>query len=675
MSSMRTSPAPTARTRTLEAGELAWIVAPPCALLVLLAILVLGPPLAHAFMEPPPGEVLWPHSVEWTYGSPEPLKHARILIALGGALLLPAAVLAARLRPPRLGDAAIRGLVLTSQLLLVALAAFALLGQNDLILGIQGQWHIFAPAELLGAAAVPVVLIALMRRRPLAAWIVRHVPDTPRRRTACLAVAAVLTACWLLSAVNTEGSIGKAPFSDLPPWTMADPLAILDGRTPLVNFYVLYGQVWAYVAAAAMYVFGSTITVFSIVMSTASGLSLLALYATLRRVVRSALLGLALYLPVLALGFLTLSFLPIRPINSAQIFSLWPIRYGGPYLLLWLTARHLDGVVPRRAWPLFLAGGLVAVNNAEFGAGALAGTAVALVCARPPRSWQAAGRLAGEAAAGLLGALALVVLVTLVRSGELPRASYLSEYPRVYGKIGYTGLPLPPSGLHLVVYATFAAALAMAAVRLVRAEPDRLLTALFAWSGIFGLSAGSYFSGRSETVKLLALFSAWGLSLALFAILVVRALAARGWRRPRIPELLVLAALGLGVVGLHDVPAPWAQVQRLGRTTTPPLYREADAARFLAAHTHRGRHVAILIPMGQRLAREAGIVDVAPFAFIQAVVSEGQYVKTLQAARHDGAAVFFKDSEVGPEHLDVLTTEGFVQAAHAGGYSEWVLRR
>ena len=72
------------------------------------------------------------------------------------------------------------------------------------------------------------------------------------------------------------------------------------------------------------------------------------------------------------------------------------------------------------------------------------------------RAW----RLAREAAAGLLGALALVALLTLVRAGSLPHLGLLLEFSRLYGVDGWAMLPMPTLGLHLVVYVTFAAALA-----------------------------------------------------------------------------------------------------------------------------------------------------------------------------------------------------------------------
>jgi hypothetical protein len=658
---------------TLDPGELAWIAAVPCAAVIVAAILLLGPPLGHAFMEPAPGEVLWPRSVSYIFGEPEPVKHARFLIALCGPLLLAAVVLASMRRPVRLGAQAARALVLASQLLLVAFVVVSARGQTELTIGNTTRWPVFTLPAWLAAIALALILIALMRRRGIAAWIARAAADTRGRRIAGMAVAAAVTACWLLTAVNTEESIGRAAFYDLPPWTTADTLAILDGRTPLVNFYAFYSQLWGYLAQIPLWLFGSTITVFSIVMTSLSGLSLLAVYSVLRRVARSWLLALALYLPLLAIGFLAIPYLPNHPANSAQQFGVWPMRYAGPYLLLWLTARHVDGARPRHPAWLFLAAGLVAINNLEFGIGALAGTVAALLAARPPRSWRAAARLAGAAAIGLVGAVALVTFVTAIHSGQLPHFEFLTEYARVYATVGFTAVPAPKAGLHLVLYATFAGAIAAAAVRVVRSDGDRLLTALLVWSGIFGLGAGSYFSGRSDPLKLLALFSTWGLALALLAVLVVRSLAAREWRRPHIAELLVLAGFGLMVGALRELPAPWTQIERIGRTSAHPLYGQAEIISFMSDRTTPGEHVGILVPMGQRIARTLRLVDTVPFSFVQAIATERQFRMTIAQVRREGAtSIFMPEAEIAEEHRGALVREGFSMESEGQGVSEWV---
>ena len=233
----------------------------------------------------------------------------------------------------------------------------------------------------------------------------------------------------------------------------------------------------------------------------------------------------------------------------------------------------------------------------------MAAAVAALLCARPPRSLAAAGRLAAEVAAGLLGAAALVSLGTLARSGELPRLDVLLEWPRVFSSLGWFSLPLPTWDLHLALYATFVAAIAAAVVRLARRDADALLTGMLAWSGTFGLLVGSYFVGRPDVLRLQAMLGAFGFALAMLTVLAVRALAARGWRRPTIPELLALFAFALSLTSIVRLSLPHEQLQRLTASRPPPAYPAAAKA-FLDARTRPGETVAVLLPMSYRISHE-----------------------------------------------------------------------
>jgi hypothetical protein len=652
------------RVRALTPEEVAWGAVVPCGLLIVAAILLLGPPLGRALLTPGANEALWPHGVYYVLGKAEPVKHARFAIALLGPLLLAGLLLAERRRPVRLAARAARRLVQGGKAATLALVVVALLGQHDAVPGQPSQRPVFSVVELLAALALLAGGLAVARSAGARAWIAERAADTRARRRACLLAAIALTACWLAQAVNNEGSVGHAAFSDLPPWAMADTLAILDGRTPLVNVYPLYGTVWAYVAAVPMLVLGGSITTFSLAMTSIGGISLVALYATLRRVVRSALVALGLYVPLLAIGFLVAPEQPEGHANNAEIFSVWPIRYAGPYLLAWLTARHLDGAAPRRRWPLFLAGGLVAINNVEFGAGALLGTVAALLVAAPPRSRADAARAAGAAAAGLIGAAALVALVTLVRSGELPDWTFLTEYLRVFGTDGLVGAPMAAAGLHLALYATYAAAIAVAVARTLRGAQDRLLSGMLAWSGVFGLLAGSYFAGRSDLIKLLAMLSAWGFALVLLVVVVLRAIAAHGWRRPSAVELAVLFGFALTVVAMHDFPAPWSQPGRLSASTPNPIYEQGPVVEFIGRQTHPHERVAILISMSNRIARQLSLTNVSPYPMIEAVVTRRQFGVLTGAIRREAAhKIFVEEQLLAPPQRAVLKRAGFAPYA------------
>jgi hypothetical protein len=657
--------------RTLRPGELAWIAAVPCAIATVAAILVLGPPIGHAFFEPG-GEALWPPEAGYAFGHPYPVKEGRYLAALLGPLLLAGAVLAAgrwRRRPLRVG--AIRVLVAVSQVLGLAFLVACFVAERRSATR-EGRPPMLGDLTLAVAAGLTLAAALAVRGGRLARRVAALARETHARRVACLAVATAAAAIWLLIAVDSEATIERAQGYGLMAWSLDDPFALLNGRTPLVDFHAMYAQLVPWISAGTMKAFGETVATYTLTLVAMSTLALLTVYVILRRLTRSSPLALALFLPLLAFGFMYLVGPPgsgLR-ISNAQVFSVWPMRYAGPYLLAWLTLRHLDGGAPRRLWVLFAVGWLVVINNLEFGAGALAGTVVALACAQPPRSWAAAARLAGDAAAGLAAAVALVCAITLVHAGELPHPGLLTEFPRLFGSTGLVAQPIPTLGLHLVLYATFAAAIGVAVAR-VASGAEALLTSMLAWSGVFGLIAGSYFVGRADTFKLTALFSAWGFALALLTIAAARSLAAREWR-PGLAELLVLFGLGLSVCALAETPAPWSQIARLGRTAQARELPEPSATRFVASRTHPGERAAILIALGHRIAQQTGIVNVSPYSVVDAISTRRMFRNVLGQMRRERAhALFLPNWMIVPGHYAELKRDGFALRFKRGRFSEW----
>ena len=664
----RARPSPTAQApeaRTPTAAELAWIALPACALVSLAAIVVLGPPLGEALFAPG-SDALWPASWWGAQGNPEPAKHGRYILAVLAPLLLVGAVLAGARRAPALRPRAIAAAVLASQVLAAAFVAVAILAQHDVILGDARLEPVFGLGAVLVAAGLVVAAVLALRRGEVVARIASLARETRGRRIAGAAIAAAFAALWLIEAVTTDRLI-----EDLGQmtWTLNDAFAVLNGRTPLVDYHNIYGKLVPFPAALALAAFGETTLVYTLTLTLASIASRLAVYAVFRRVVGSSLLALGLFLPFVATS--AIGHIVIQA-------GLWPMRYAGAYLTLWLTARHVDGARPRQAWILFFVGGLVAINTVEFGVGALAATAAALLCARPPAAARDALRLGGEAVAGLLAAVVAVSALTLVRAGELPKVELLTEWPRIVTDLGWFSQPLPTLGMHLVLYATFVGARGVAAVRLARGAADRLLTSMLAWSGAFGLLAGGYYVGRPDQVKLYAMMSAWSLALGLLAVASVRALGNAGWRRPALGHLLVLFGFALSVCLIGRLPQPQDQVERLTRSMPAPSYRPY-AKQFVAQRTRPGEAVVILLPLGHRIAHELGLRNVSPYVVETAIVTREQMRTVIDAARAEGARSIFvpqpgtlllQEIEAPPQHLEALAAAGFRQRASVPGLVE-----
>jgi len=641
------------RARVLSPAELTWIAALPGALLALIAILVLGPVLGHALIRPvPPAEGLWPPGWPESAGAPEPVELGRYLVAAVAPLLAALVVLVLARRQLALSAPLIRPLVLVSQLVLAAFVALAFLGQHEVVFADRPLPALFGVGTLLIAGALVVAALAALKRPGVTRRLATLTRETALRRRLALALACAASVPFLLEGLVLDGG---AEDNGVIAWTVNDAFAILDGRTPLVDYHLLYAKLLPYPAALAMAVFGTTALVYGLLMLTLSALALLGVYGIFRRVVRSSLLALGLFVPFLALGDVA---------HPMSLTAMWPMRYGSAYVIAWLVARNVDRG-GGRVWPVCAVGAVATVDMTDFGAAALIASLVALVCARLPRSRRAALRFAADAIGGVLVGLGLVALLTLLRAGALPDPAVLQEWPRIFTRLGWFSLAMPAVSLHLALYATFAAALLVAAVRLARADDDVLLTSMLAWSGVFGLVAGGYYAGRSDDLKLVSMFSAWAFALALLTVVVVRGLSAQGWRRPSPAQLLVLLGFALAICSIAWLPSPRQQLSRV--LDEPPATYRPVAEQFIDALTRPGEQVAILMPMGHRFAYELGLENVFPYPTQDALVTHWQLRRTLDAIRRAHVhRVFLYSRITAPAHLEAFERVGFHPRAQSG---------
>jgi hypothetical protein len=664
------------RPRALSAAELAWIALLPCAIVAVLAIVLLGPPLGHLLF-PRSSDELWPPSWWEATGNPEPVKQARYLLALLAPALLVAVVLAGTRRPVTLRPRTVRALTSSSYAAVTALVAVALLEQHPFVLpGIPAP-AVFDLTTVIAAALLLLVATLALRRPGSRARIAALTRETRTRRTASLAIAVGFLALWLLKAIMTDRLTADVVGLNLP-YTFNDALAVLGGRTPLVDYHAIYSKLLPYPTSIVLATFGATAFVYTAFMALLSGLALLAVYAVFRRVTRSSRLALALFIPFVAISDLNCVSIAAGFVSPFTLSAMWPMRLGGAYLLAWLTVRHVDARWPQRAWILFAVGGLVTINNLEFGMAAVGASVVALLFAHPPRTTRAALRLAVSLVVGALAAIALVALITLIRAGRPPDPALLLEWPRVFTSLGWFSLPLRMWDLHLAIYATFVAALATAAVRVSRRDPDVLLTGMLAWSGVFGLLAGGYFIGRPDVLKLEAILSPWSFALSMLTIACVRSLAGRGWPRPALPQLLVLFGFALSLVSLSRLSLPQEQIARLARARPAPVY-PAAADRFVGARTHPGETVVILLPMGARVARDLRLDNVAPYAFMNAIVTRSQMQTLLDTVRRKHVREIFtpapgshlmQEGEAAPQQIAALIGIGFRLRSSESGFFE-----
>ena len=646
----------------------------PCVSAAVIAIIALGPPLGR-FLFPTGSDRLWPSGWWEASGQAEPVKQGRYLLATLAPLLFAGAIVVGTRRRLALRSSWVRPIVLTGYAIVLALVSTALLNQHLMDNNNSNAPALVRLSAVVAAGTLVIVALIAMRTGRMASRVAALGRETTARRWAASAAVVAFLTIWLLPAVQTDRVIGDTAGPNLS-WTMNDALAVLDGRTPLVDYHLIYAKLVPYPAALVLATFGTTTFVYTACMAVLSGLVLLAVYGTLRLVTRTSLLALALLLPFVAASDVPPGTNPTARLGSPITMpEVWPMRYGGVYLLAWLTARHIAGQRPRRPGIVFFVGTLVAINALEFGAGAVLATVAALLCARPPRSKRDVGRLALELAGGALAAVALVSLGTFARAGELPRLSLLLEWPRIFASLGLFSMPLPTWGLHVAIYATFVAALATAAVRLSQRHEDRTLTGMLAWSGAFGLFAGSYYVGRPDIYKLTSMLSAWSFALTMLTVACIAALSTRGWRHPTLPQLLVLFAFGLSICALSTASLPQDEIARLTKPYPEPQY-EVTAERFVRAHTQRGETVAILIPMSYRISHALALRNVAPYPFMNAIVTRGAMRTLITTLRREHVrtvftpvpgAMLLEEGDATAEQLQALAEIGFQRIDSAAG--------
>ncbi|HKG04224.1 MAG TPA: hypothetical protein VKB03_13680 [Conexibacter sp.] len=657
---------------------------------------------AGLWLAGPLGVLLTPshHSYTFTAGyaplvRPEPTEHARYLIALSLPLLMAFATIVAPRWLPRLSPSRARVAVTSTQALLALLLAACYIAQVRLRYGFlythqDGnvfQMRYFTTATIVAAGLLTLAMIAFVRRERLRHAAAALMRDSRARVALGWTLAVIATAVWLLNAVNTDGSLASAP-ADVPAhlaFTLDETSAVLNGMSPLVDFTAQYGSLWPYATAPLMLVFGKTVLTFSLVMCALTSVALLAIYAVLRRVTRSAIAALLLYLPFLATSLFTLEDLP-QARSSLASYGTFPLRYAGPYVLALLTARHIDrDGGPRGIFLLFLVGGLTILNNVEFGVAALGATVAAVVWAGAGRPRSSPRRLLAAAGGGLLAALALVSLLTLLRAGALPQLGRVTDYARLFGMSGYAGMPIPGLlGMHLVIYVTYVAAIVVATVSALGRAPDRLLSGMLAWTGIFGLGSASYYVGRSHPVALKATFSVWALALALLTVVVVRALAAHPRRLPSIAAVATLFGIGVAACSLAQTPTPWSQIDRLrgpfAATETSPSPRplapspDRQTRIFVASLADgpsrfvvkQGAPIAIMLRTGHRVADAYGVRNVSPYTGSDSTPTVERVEVVLDLLAKAGGNTVIVSNAVDAGMFSVLERRGFLLITHHG---------
>jgi hypothetical protein len=638
----------------MPAEDLAWLGAIAAAILLAAAFTLVTGRLGTLYPAPK-GDVfeVWRPLIR-----PEAREEVRSILALAAPFALAAVVLALGTHERR--RRSLDPLIVAAQAVAAGLLVWAVLEQTRAsgFLFDYFQPYLLSVPNLVGGVLIGFLLtLAILRWSGRVPQAVSRAAQRFRNRGAlAFTIALLVTVVFLLPAVVTDATVGQmGPLADNHiPVQAEDYFSVVNGRTPLVDYIAQYANLLPLALAPLLAAFDSSITAFSIAMCALSAVALLAVFGAFREITRGSWWGLALYLP-----FLALALFPWRddgPFRNfdATYYAVLPGRYIGPLVLAWLCVRSVRRPIP--IWALFGLAGLVLINNAEFGIGALLALVIG-VCAGWDRAVplrERLRRLAVEGGAGLLAAAIVVCAVILIRTGELPDPRLLTYFNRLFLRDSYGLVPMPSLGLHWALYATYAAALLMAAVRYVRNEPDRTLTAMLAYSGAFGLASAMYFVGRSSQFQLMLLFPAWGLALAPIAWTAARGLRAQrlnhaGLVRLLLPACAALIGFGVMISALDRVSPPWRQVDRI-TTGGPGANDLLPAQRYVEAHTEPGEPVLIIgTPLDHRVAERAGVVNVSPLNDLTSLISPAEADRALDQLEDAGGTEVFESVSSPPE--------------------------
>jgi hypothetical protein len=629
-----------------SAEDIAWVGLWPASLVLAVCLLWLAPPLSDLY--PEPSHRLFP--VWEAVANPEPLEATRFLFALVVPFALAGTVLlGSAASPQRRLDPA----VIVLQAAAIGLIAWGAVEQDTgpyvpFPPDYFGQLLLSVPVVVLGVAIGLALVVAAMRK---ASFDRLRAADraSPGWRRGAFVVAIALTALWLLPAVVTDGTVaasGVLPSGHIPVQG-EDYFAVVNGRTPFVDYVPQYVHLLPLVVAPVLAAFDMSLTSFSLLMVGLSLAAMLALYGVFLQVTGRPVAALALYVPVLAISLIPWAQEGVQREFNASYYAFFPGRYLGPFLVAWLCAVVVRGRrVP--AWLPFLIAGLAALNNAEFGVpSVLALTAALALGSDREQPFAARARnLLLPAAAGLCAATALVIVVVLVRAGELPDFGSLAHYSDIFARQGFGLVPMPTLGLHVAVYFTYVAAILATVVRYVRQSENPTLTAMLAFAGVFGLLTGSYFAGRSLPWQLMLMFPIWGLALALLTwttLLHLRSTARKRGIEARyfLPAAATLIGFGVMVAAIIAFPLPWKQVERLS-DSGPAVNDAPGEQRFVEDRTTSGEPVVILgTPTDHRLAERAGVANLSPWNGIRSVYSERDVDRAVEALERAGGSKVF----------------------------------
>jgi hypothetical protein len=473
---------------------------------------------------------------------------------------------------------------------------------------------------------------------------------------------------------------------------MGEFAAVLNGRTPLVDFFAQYQNVLTLVLAPLFKLTGLGPTVFTATMSGLALVGLGLLFSVLGRVCGNRWWALALFVPMVAVAFYSeTGAQDLYRTHPFIYYAVGPLRYFGPCLLAWVAARYLTRPCPIRLMTAAAVSLLVALNNLDFGVPAVVGVLACAILFPPAFDGGQFRRILGAVALFVVTALATLGVYALfirVWAGQWPMLGQLVVYQRAFALIGFYMLPMPEMGLHWIVYLTIIAAVLIPVFETFSSDAAtitdnrRLINGCLVFSGFAAFGPLTYYAGRSHQRVLEAVFLWWVFILAQLVNRAWHEWRATAHQPRRLRDLLLpiplLTTFGMFLLvssTLGETPNPVDHLSRVTKTypATYPSVETAEAplVALIGKYLPRGSTGMIVYQDAHWLAMRAGISNVFPFAHDGSLLLKEQLNVVMAAlVRVPGPERYVFGAPV-PELLARLNENGFARIDGMGGFGVW----
>ncbi|MDD4005201.1 MAG: hypothetical protein PHW69_08375 [Elusimicrobiaceae bacterium] len=521
--------------------------------------------------------------------------------------------------------------------------------------------HVYYGAPALFFAGAAGAAVAWPRLVPRFEKLLAFIKPAARKigfKTAFF-IAAAFCAGGLLPAIFTERSLGTGFFNvyNHIHFTMAEFAAVLDGRTPLTDFFPQYQILAPYLLCPVFKITGFGVFSYTCAVCALSLGGLLCVWLALRKVAGEAV---AL---MLFLVFAASAFYPAQR-AGAEVYYMFnyyamPLRYfacwGMALALVWAMEKPASRA--RLGLNAVLAA-FAACNNFDFGAAAWLASLFSLLVVRRDRR-----RVLFAYFAAAAGIAAVYCGVSLARCGSLPDFARVMDFQRLFGMCGLMAAPMPLMGAHILMLAVFAASVFCG---LVSGGRNAGLSVLLVYSGVFGLGAFAYYAGRSLPGTLLFLFPQWVLCNTLLLLCLNKS------SRPgaAVFKWFLSGHLVLFACTAFMLPGPAGQLKRIAGGTDRFCGAYGQMLSVLERAARPGEKVAVATMNGHRLALDARLDNVFPFASQDSIVFKSQARLAVAIMTASGAGKLF--GPVPPEMEEMLARAGY---ARCDGQDIWLKTR